>query len=67
MAEQKRSGKHPDKTKQAQKPKPDTEDANIQIIPKPESSSEYEGARDRKPSGNPPVEIKTETSSSSGE
>jgi hypothetical protein len=36
-------------------------------IPKPESSSEYEGAESRKPTGNPPVEVKTETSSSSGE
>jgi hypothetical protein len=39
----------------------------VQEIPKPESSSEYEGAPSRKPTGNPPVEIKTETSSSSGE
>jgi hypothetical protein len=37
------------------------------IIPKPESSSEYEGAPSRKPTGNPPVEKKTETSSSSGQ
>ena len=36
-------------------------------IPKPESSSEYEGAPSRKPTGNPPVEEKTETSSSSGQ
>jgi len=36
-------------------------------IPKPESSSEYEGAPSRKPTGNPPIEVKTETSSSSGQ
>ena len=36
-------------------------------IPKPESSSEYEGAPSRKPTGNQPVEKKTETSSSSGQ
>lgn len=36
-------------------------------VPKPESSSEYEGAGDRKRTGNPPTEVKTETSSSSGE
>ena len=35
--------------------------------PKPESSSEYEGAPSRKPSGNQPVEKKTETSRSSGQ
>jgi hypothetical protein len=36
-------------------------------IPKPESSSEYEGAPSRKPTGNLPVEKKTETSKSSGQ
>ena len=36
-------------------------------VPKPESSSEYEGAPSREPSGKPGAEIKTETSSSSGE
>ncbi|MBC8161809.1 MAG: hypothetical protein H7Z42_11375 [Roseiflexaceae bacterium] len=35
--------------------------------PKPESSSEYEGAQDRKPTGNKATEAKTETSSSSGQ
>lgn len=32
-------------------------------IPKPESSSEYEGAPSRKPTGNPPEAVKTESSS----
>jgi hypothetical protein len=41
--------------------------STAQGTPKPESSSEYEGAPNRKPTGNPPVETKTETSSSSGE
>jgi hypothetical protein len=36
-------------------------------VPKPESSSEYEGAPTRKPTGNPGDEVKTETSSTSGE
>lgn len=35
--------------------------------PKPESTSEYEGAQTRKPTGNTGTEVKTETSSSSGE
>jgi len=35
--------------------------------PKPESTSEYEGAQTRKPTGNPGTEVKTETSSSSGQ
>jgi hypothetical protein len=34
--------------------------------PKTESSSEFEGAASRKPSGKPGVETKTETSSGSG-
>lgn len=38
-----------------------------QGVPKPESSSEYEGAPNRKPGSNPGAEVKTETSSSSGE
>jgi len=46
--------------------RPNTSDTE-QTIPKPESSSEYEGAPSRKPTGNPPVEVKTETSSSSGQ
>jgi hypothetical protein len=45
--------------------KQDTSQENT--IPKPESSSEYEGAPSRKPTSNPPVEKKTETSSSSGQ
>jgi len=36
-------------------------------VPKPESSSEYEGAPSRKPADNQPVEKKVETSSSSGQ
>lgn len=36
-------------------------------VPKPESSSEYEGASSREPTGNPGEEVKTETSSTSGE
>ncbi|KPV53376.1 hypothetical protein SE17_09990 [Kouleothrix aurantiaca] len=47
----------------AAQPKP----AEERRMPKPESSSEYEGAPSRKPTGNPPLEVKTETSSSSGE
>lgn len=35
--------------------------------PKPESTAEYEGAEDREPTGNKAVEVKVETSSSSGE
>lgn len=35
--------------------------------PKPESTSEYEGGQTRKPTGNPGTEVKTETSSSSGQ
>jgi hypothetical protein len=47
---------------------PNAKDANQQNdIPKPESSSEYEGAPSRKPTGNQPVEKKTETSRSSGQ
>jgi len=42
-------------------------DNTVRDLPKPESSSEYEGAPSRKPTGDPPVETKTETSSSSGE
>jgi hypothetical protein len=45
---------------------PSTKDTE-RNIPKPESSSEYEGAASRQPTGNPPVEVKTETSSSSGQ
>jgi hypothetical protein len=36
-------------------------------VQKPESSSEYEGAPSRKPTGNEGKEVKTETSSSSGQ
>lgn len=46
--------------------RPGTNDTGREV-PKPESSSEYEGAPSRKPTGNPPVEVKTETSSSSGQ
>ena len=45
----------------------DTDDTQQRNVPKPESSSEYEGASDREPTGNAPVETKTETSSSSGQ
>ena len=36
-------------------------------MPKPESSSEYEGAKTREPTGNSGNEVKTETSSTSGQ
>ena len=51
-------------TTRSQQPQPDSKQNDV---PKPESSSEYEGAPSRKPTGNQPVEQKTETSSSSGE
>lgn len=51
----------------AERPAAQPKPAEEQRLPKPESSSEYEGAPSRKPTGNPPVEVKTETSSSSGE
>jgi len=35
--------------------------------PKTESTAEFEGASDREPTGNPGVETKTESSSSSGQ
>jgi hypothetical protein len=50
----------------AKKPVANTDDTT-RDVPKPESSAEYEGAPNQKPSGNPPVAKKTETSSSSGE
>lgn len=56
-------------TKQQEKPQPKGQSNKTnptEIEPKPESSSEYEGADSRKPTGNQ-GEVKTETSSSSGE
>jgi len=44
-----------------------TSNDTVRDIPKPESSSEYEGAPSRKPTDTPPTETKPETSSSSGE
>jgi hypothetical protein len=38
-----------------------------QSPPKAESTAEFEGAETRKPTGNPGSEVKTETSSSSGQ
>jgi hypothetical protein len=60
MAQQKSA----EKKDASQQPRPD--DAQ-QSNPKPESTAEYEGAQDRKPTGNPGTEVKTETSSSSGQ
>ena len=71
MAQQKRSAERHDTTKKAKHSPSDTQsqnnEASLTGIPKPESSSEYEGAPSRKPTGNQPVEKKTETSRSSGQ
>lgn len=42
-------------------------EAKIEGTPKTESSSEAEGAPSSEPTGNLPVEVKTESSSESGE
>ncbi len=62
MAQQQRSAAQNDQTQQ-----PPIDEGQPRGTPKPESSSEYEGARDRQPTGNPETEVKTETSSSSGQ
>ena len=67
MIQQKRSAARDDKQKQSQDQPQRTHDAQGRLVPKPESSSEYEGAPSRKPTGNPGTENKTETSSSSGQ
>jgi hypothetical protein len=72
MAPQKGSTEQHDQKKQPPGDQPGANDATRATskpsgIPKPESSSEYEGAPDRKPTGNPPIEVKTETSRSSGQ
>jgi len=70
MTQQKRSGASQD---EANKPKKSAGQARqrdadgVPDMPKTESTAEYEGARNRKPTGNPPVAPKTETSRSSGE
>lgn len=67
MSEQKKSGEH-----RAEK-QPNAGNSAVQGAdkvpdsPKPESTAEYEGAKTRKPTGNPGTEVKTETSSSSGQ
>ena len=72
MANEKHTAQQPNK-QQPGKPAGRAADARpggagpTEGVPKPESTSEYEGAGDRKPTGNPPTETKTETSSSSGE
>jgi hypothetical protein len=58
--------KDPAEQKKPVRSQPRTTDT-ARDIPRPESSSEYEGASSRKPTGNPPIEKKTETSSSSGQ
>ena len=71
MPEQKQSDKQPDKTRQPtyneNAGQPPSHGAVQPPQPKTESSSEYEGAEKRKPTGNPPVETKTETSKDSGQ
>lgn len=71
MPEQKRSDKQRDEAKQPtynqNAGQPPSRGAVQPPQPKPESSSEYEGAEKRKPTGNPPVETKTETSKDSGQ
>ena len=72
MTPQKSPTEQAEQKKQPQKSQPHAADTSQRPpqpsgTPKPESSSEYEGAPSRKPTGNQPVEVKTETSSSSGE
>jgi hypothetical protein len=54
-------------TAKDKKEQPAGADQQSRKLPKPESSSEYEGAPNRKPTGNPGDEVKTETSSTSGQ
>ncbi len=51
-----------DKHEQTQ-PKTQSKQPRIEGTPKPESTSEYEGAESRQPTGNQPVEVKTESTS----
>jgi hypothetical protein len=67
MTQPKHSAAQDDKHKQPQKNQPRDQDLQQHTTPKPESSSEYEGAPTRKPTGNPGTVTKTETSSSSGQ
>lgn len=68
MAPQKSDTKQRDAAKQTGKSQAQDDKTQLQYTtPKPESTSEYEGASDRKNTGNEPVETKTETSSSSGQ
>jgi hypothetical protein len=72
MTTQKSSTEQQEQKKQPAEKGPSAKEAPRQPgqpsgTPKPESSSEYEGAPSRKPTGNEPVEVKTETSSSSGQ
>jgi hypothetical protein len=66
MAEQKGSTARDDTSKKSEHKQP-TDDTQSRRAPKPESTSEYEGAPTRKPTGNPGDEVKTETSSTSGQ
>jgi hypothetical protein len=66
MPEQKGARPQPDAPKQPGAKQP-ANAAQSREQPKPESSSEYEGAPSRKPTGNRGAEVKTETSSSSGQ
>lgn len=55
--------------KQQDKPQPKSQPSNDEqsrIEPKPESTAEYEGDKNSEPTGNQ-GEVKTETSSSSGQ
>jgi|SwirhisoilCB1_FD_contig_21_32635714_length_249_multi_3_in_0_out_0_1 hypothetical protein len=67
MTQQKHSAAQGDQPKQPHKSQPRDQDMQQHTTPKPESSSEYEGAPTRKPTGNPGSVTKTETSSSSGQ
>ena len=60
MSQEKQQTKPPQPASQPS----DSEQSRVQ--PKPESTTEYEGRKDREPTGDQ-GEVKTETSSSSGE
>lgn len=67
MPQQTRAQAQHDTRKQGTDKQPAADTAQSEIVPKPESSSEYEGAPSRKPSDTAGNAVKTETSSSSGQ
>lgn len=66
MTQEKGSSPQSDTNKQRKSKQP-LPGADEYVIPKPESSAEYEGAPNERPTGKPKVDVKTQTSSSSGE